>query len=121
MRVGIVGIQHESNTFIARPTDFSHFAGDWFARGEDVRARYAASHHEAAGFLRGLADAGMRRPLLSQIETGRVMPTLEEVRSIARAMSRTEEEILEVLKRQGSHLWQKERKIYVRRTTKPAA
>ena len=66
-------------------------------------------------------DAGMRRPLLSQIETGRVMPTLEEVRRIARAMSRTEEEILEVLKRQGSPLWQKERKVYVRRTAKPAA
>ena len=54
-------------------------------------------------------DASLRRPLLSQIETGRVMPSLDEVRRIANAMKVSETEILETLSRQGSHLWRKEK------------
>jgi len=68
MRVGIVGIQHESNTFIYKPTNFAHFLGDWFAQGEDVRAKYATSHHEAAGFFKGLTDADIEAvPLLMAV------------------------------------------------------
>jgi len=54
-------------------------------------------------------DASLRRPLLSQIETGRVMPSLDEVRRIANAMKVSETQILETLDRQGSHLWRKEK------------
>ena len=52
-------------------------------------------------------DANLRRPLLSQIETGRVMPSPDEVRRIATAMNVSEAQVLETLTRQGSHLWQK--------------
>lgn len=52
-------------------------------------------------------DARIRRPLLSQIETGRVMPSPEEVRRIAAALKVTETQVLETLTRQGSHLWLK--------------
>ncbi len=54
-------------------------------------------------------DACLRRPLLSQIETGRVMPSAEEVQRIAAAMKVTEAQVLETLTRQGSHLWQKDK------------
>ncbi len=58
MRVGIVAIQHESNTFLASPTTLADFERDLLLRGEELR-RLEASHHEVGGFFAGLADAGI--------------------------------------------------------------
>jgi len=52
-------------------------------------------------------DARIRRPLLSQIENGRVMPSPDEARRIAAALKVPETQVLETLNRQGSHLWMK--------------
>ena len=58
MRVGIVSLMHESNTFLRSPTTIANFQQDQLLRGEDVR-RLAGSHHEVGGFFAGLAQAGI--------------------------------------------------------------
>jgi len=56
MRVGIIALLQESNTFIAGATTFAHFEQDLLLDGENVRARFADAHHEVGGFFAGLAD-----------------------------------------------------------------
>jgi microcystin degradation protein MlrC len=59
MRVGIIALLHESNTFIAGPTTNVHFQEDLLVDGEDVRTRLQAAHHEVGGFFAGLAAEGL--------------------------------------------------------------
>ena len=59
MHVGILALQHESNTFIAEPTTLRHFKENLLVSGEAIRARLADSHHEVGGFFAGLAQAGL--------------------------------------------------------------
>jgi microcystin degradation protein MlrC len=56
MRVGIVGLLHESNTFIPEPTGRDRFVQDMWLLGEAVREKMGASNHELGGFFRGLAN-----------------------------------------------------------------
>src|SRR5207249_11867161 len=58
MRVGIVAIQHESNTFLSSPTTLADFERDLLLRGDAVRG-LASAHHEVGGFFAGLAAAGI--------------------------------------------------------------
>ena len=55
MRVGIIGLLHESNTFIPAPTTIDHFRQNVLATGAAVRASFDGGHHEISGFL-GLLD-----------------------------------------------------------------
>jgi microcystin degradation protein MlrC len=56
MRVGIIGLLHESNTFIPAPTTIDHFRENVLASGAAaVRANFDGGHHEISGFL-GLLD-----------------------------------------------------------------
>jgi len=57
LRVGIIGIYHESNTFIPDPTTLDHYRKSTFLFGEDIRARYSNAHHEITGFFQTLAKA----------------------------------------------------------------
>jgi microcystin degradation protein MlrC len=59
VRVGIVALMHESNTFITEPTTLAHFEQDLLAEGEEVRRRLQDAHHETGGFFQGLAEAGI--------------------------------------------------------------
>src|SRR3954465_15716469 len=56
MRVGILGIAHESNTFLDRPTTLESFRSDRILTGETIRKEFAAAHHELGGFFQSLAD-----------------------------------------------------------------
>ena len=56
MRVGIIALLQESNTFIAAPTTLAHFEQDILVEGDAVRARLADAHHEVGGFFAGLAE-----------------------------------------------------------------
>lgn len=59
MRVGIIALHHESNTFIKTPTTLEKFRQLTLAVGaQQVRAAYENSHHEVAGFLQGLTQEG---------------------------------------------------------------
>ncbi|MCX5661083.1 MAG: M81 family metallopeptidase [Planctomycetota bacterium] len=55
MRVGIIGLQHESNTFIPQPTTLEDFRRGMLITGETVREKLETSHHEMGGFFEGLA------------------------------------------------------------------
>ena len=54
MRVGIIALLHESNTFISQPTTIEHFRQNMLLQGESVRERLADTHHEVGGFVAGL-------------------------------------------------------------------
>ena len=57
MRVGIVALQHETNTFIEAPTSIDAFRGNLLAAGDSLRAAVAGTRHELGGFLAGLEEA----------------------------------------------------------------
>lgn len=54
MRIGILGLLHESNTFVAQPTSLERFREDLWLSGEAVIERMSGSHHELGGFIDGL-------------------------------------------------------------------
>ncbi len=56
MRVGIIALLQESNTFINGETTLAHFEADILLEGEAVRTRLADAHHEVGGFFVGLAE-----------------------------------------------------------------
>ncbi|HZN34761.1 MAG TPA: M81 family metallopeptidase [Pirellulaceae bacterium] len=58
MRIGIIALLQESNTFIGQPTTFAHFEQDLLATGAAVRERLAGTHHEVAGMFHALDEAG---------------------------------------------------------------
>ncbi len=58
-RVGVVALQHESNTFIARKTALADFEGHLLLTAEAVREQLAHSHHEVGGFFGGLELEGI--------------------------------------------------------------
>jgi len=57
MRVGILALLHESNTFISQPTHLEHFEQSWLFEGDQVRTHIESSHHEVGGFFEGLEAA----------------------------------------------------------------
>ncbi len=59
MRVGIIALLQESNTFIDGFTTIRHFEEDVLAEGDEVRRRFEGTHHEVGGFFEGLAGAGV--------------------------------------------------------------
>ena len=59
MRVGIIAIQHESNTFLPNSTTLEHFQREIFASGEELLKFYAGGHHEVGGFLDGARENGL--------------------------------------------------------------
>jgi len=59
MRVGIIGLLHESNTFIAEKTTLEHFRQDVLLTGEAVTDRFTDTRHELGGFLAGLSDESL--------------------------------------------------------------
>ncbi len=66
MRVGIIALLHESNTFIARQTTLDHFHEHLLLTGEAIREQLTDTHHEIGGFFEGLAAAGITAlPLLA--------------------------------------------------------
>lgn len=66
MRVGIVALLHESNTFIRRRTTRAHFQHDTLLLGAAIRDRFADASHEIGGFFAGLRQAHLEAvPLLA--------------------------------------------------------
>lgn len=59
MRVGIISLIHESNTFIHTPTTIDLFERDALLTGQAVDDLFQGAHHEVSGFLAGLDEAGL--------------------------------------------------------------
>lgn len=54
MRVGIIALLQESNTFIQDVTTLKHFESELLCEGEEVRRRLQGTLHETGGFFQGL-------------------------------------------------------------------
>ncbi|MDF1815953.1 MAG: M81 family metallopeptidase [Verrucomicrobiales bacterium] len=59
MRVGIMALLHESNSFVSSPTTLRKFEEDILATGETVRERLGNSRHEVGGFFAHLDSTGI--------------------------------------------------------------
>jgi microcystin degradation protein MlrC len=59
MRVGILGLVHESNTFFEGKTSYEDFKQHQMLWGEDIRKVYGKAFHEIGGFFEGLEKAGL--------------------------------------------------------------
>jgi len=58
-RIAILGIYHESNTFVEKATTRADFEKGHFLRGEEIRQEYHSAHHEIGGMIEVLDQAGM--------------------------------------------------------------
>ncbi len=58
-RVALMGIYHESNTFISRPTVYKDFQLGHLLRGETIIEEYRDAYHEIGGMLEVAATTGM--------------------------------------------------------------
>ena len=54
MKIGIVALLQESNTFIAGKTQLEHFERELLLTGEAIRESLAATEHEVGGFFAGI-------------------------------------------------------------------
>jgi len=59
MRVGIISLQHESNTFIQTATTLADFEYDVLATGDQIYPIFKDAAHELGGFFAGLAESGI--------------------------------------------------------------
>lgn len=56
MRIGIIGLLHESNTFSAQPTQWANFEQLNLCRGAEVLDQFSTSRHELGGFINRLDE-----------------------------------------------------------------
>jgi len=59
VRVGIIALLQETNTFIDRQTELVDFESDLLAVGEQVRELLEDAHHEVGGFFEALRAEGV--------------------------------------------------------------
>jgi microcystin degradation protein MlrC len=59
MRVGIICLSHESNTFVPFPTGIDAFRRHLLLTGPDARKQFTWKHHEVMGFFDGLEKDGV--------------------------------------------------------------
>ena len=57
MRIGIVSLIHESNTFLCVPTTYNMFAENMYV-GEELLAKFDGGHNEVSGFINILKSGG---------------------------------------------------------------
>ena len=58
MRVGIIGLAHESNTFATTPTTLADFEQTLLLAGSEFRRNFKWKHHEVSGFVDAVRKAG---------------------------------------------------------------
>ena len=64
-RVALLGIYHESNTFVITPTVLDDFRNGQYLKGESIRKEYQLAHNEIGGMLEVLDKEGIEAiPLL---------------------------------------------------------
>lgn len=60
MRVAILGIYHESNTFITTATTLADFKNSHWLKGDAIIQEYANAHHEIGGMLQTLRENNIK-------------------------------------------------------------
>ena len=56
MRIGIIALLQESNTFLNDRTTLENFRSDVLLVGEPIREYFSTAHHEVGGFFAELSD-----------------------------------------------------------------
>ncbi|MCA9074568.1 MAG: M81 family metallopeptidase [Planctomycetaceae bacterium] len=56
MRIGIIALLQETNTFISEPTTIDHFVENLIVFGDDVQTHFAGTDHEVGGFFEKLEE-----------------------------------------------------------------
>ncbi len=56
MRIGIIALLQETNTFISEPTTLEHFRENLLVTGDDVRTHFSGTDHEVGGFFERLDE-----------------------------------------------------------------
>jgi microcystin degradation protein MlrC len=51
MRIGIIAILHESNTFLDQPTEMKHFEQNILLEGDSLLDAFRGTNHEVGGFI----------------------------------------------------------------------
>lgn len=70
MRVGILSLLHESNTFLSTPTTLELFQKDRLLIGPAIRERLGKANHEISGFMQGLDAQGIEvLPIFAALAT----------------------------------------------------
>jgi microcystin degradation protein MlrC len=83
MRVGILGLNHESNTFFEAKTSYEDFKHHHVVWGEALRKSYAQAFHEIGGFFEGLEKEGLEPvPLYSAYQQASGMVTAEALEKL---------------------------------------
>jgi microcystin degradation protein MlrC len=57
MRLALLGLAHETNTFVSRPTTIANFESYGILRDSAIRAEHATAHTSVSGFLRAEVDS----------------------------------------------------------------
>lgn len=91
MRIGIIALLHESNTFVTQPTTLKQFYDDLYLEGEAIRDQLASSHHEIGGFFAGLEQCSrsgdvVAVPLLATRATPAGVITAETMETLVARM-----------------------------------
>jgi microcystin degradation protein MlrC len=55
-RIALLGIYHESNTFLSQPTTLTDFEKGHWLFGADIISEYKDAYHEVGGMIEGLED-----------------------------------------------------------------
>lgn len=58
MRIGIISLMHESNTFISVPTTLANFQQEILLTGNQIVTEFDGTAHEIGGFLSAIRDGG---------------------------------------------------------------
>jgi len=60
LRVALMGIVHESNTFVPSKTGLEQFRSGHWHSGEEIIRHYQDAHHEVGGMIEAIKQAGIR-------------------------------------------------------------
>ena len=58
-RIALLGIYHESNTFVTDPTTLTDFHNGHYLKGDAIRNEYQNAHHEIGDMIELLDREGM--------------------------------------------------------------
>ncbi len=58
-KIALMGIYHESNTFVSKPTTLADFENGHLLKGEAIIKEYRDAHHEIGGMIEVLEKEGM--------------------------------------------------------------
>jgi microcystin degradation protein MlrC len=59
LKIALLGIYHESNTFLESPTTLSDFINGHFLLGDDIVKEYRNAYHEIGGMIEVVSQAGL--------------------------------------------------------------